>query len=188
MNVKPAKIVECLAMLVIWLGLVFLFGSLSHNFLSARTFAALANRIPPLAVISAGMTLVLIIGGIDLSVGSVLGLCGSVFGVALATFHFSLPAAIALALIVGLAAGTVNGLISVMLGIPSFIVTLGMLEIARGLAYLTTHSQTKYIGSAVEGLSEPIRGFGVSPAFSNRFRPISRRHRHQRAGGAAIGN
>ncbi len=165
MTVKPAKIIEYLAMLVIWLGLVFLFGALSHNFLSVRTFAAMANRIPPLAVISAGMTLVLIIGGIDLSVGSVLGLCGSVFGVALATFHFSFPAAIALALVVGLAAGTVNGVISVMLGIPSFIVTLGMLEIARGLAYLTTHSQTKYIGSAVEGLSEPIHGFGVSPAF-----------------------
>ncbi|HVV00721.1 MAG TPA: ABC transporter permease [Verrucomicrobiae bacterium] len=152
-------------MLVIWLALVLLFGFLSQNFLTARTFISLANRIPDLAVISAGMTLVLIIGGIDLSVGSLLGLSGSVMGVALVAHHFSLPAAIALALAVGLAAGLVNGVISVVLGIPSFIVTLGMLEIARGLAYLATKSQTKYIGSAVDALSEPIHGLGVSLAF-----------------------
>ena len=60
-----------------------------------------------------------------------------------------------------------NGAISVCLGIPSFIVTLGMLEVQRwrGLAYLTTHSQTKYIGGDVEVLSGPIHGLGVSPAF-----------------------
>src|SRR5208283_1178150 len=70
-----------------------------------------------------------------------------------------------LALGVGLAAGTLNGVVSVRLGIPSFIVTLGMLEIARGLAYLTTNSQTKYIGSGVESLSAPVAGLAVSPAF-----------------------
>jgi len=74
-------------------------------------------------------------------------------------------AAILLSLGVGLVAGTLNGLASVVLGIPSFIVTLGMLEIARGLAYLATQSQTKYIGSAVESLSAPIAGLAVSPAF-----------------------
>ncbi|MDB6122216.1 MAG: transporter permease [Pedosphaera sp.] len=163
--IKPKKFVEYAAMLIIWLGLVLLFGMLSHNFLSTRTFVTLANRIPALAVIAAGMTLVLIIGGIDLSVGSVLGLCGSVVGVALVDHHLSFWMAALISMAIGLAAGTFNGLISVCLGIPSFIVTLGMLEIARGLAYLTTNSQTKYIGSAVEGLSEPISGLAVSPAF-----------------------
>ena len=62
-------------------------------------------------------------------------------------------------------AGVTNGGLSVLLGIPSFIVTLGMLEIARGLAYLSTHSQTKYIGASVTTLSDPIRLIGVSPAF-----------------------
>jgi ribose transport system permease protein len=162
---KPKKLVEYLAMLVIWLALVVLFGLLSHNFLSERTFITLANRIPALAVVAAGMTLVLIIGGIDLSVGSVLGLCGAVVGLALVNFHLPIWAAILLALGVGLAAGTLNGVVSVRLGIPSFIVTLGMLEIARGLAYLTTNSQTKYIGSDVEGLSTPVAGLAVSPAF-----------------------
>jgi len=165
MGLRPQKLIEYAAMLFIWLGLVLLFGLLSRNFLSPGTFVILANRIPSLAVISAGMTLVLIIGGIDLSVGSLLGLCGSVLGVAVANNHAPFAVAAALALLIGLIAGTLNGVISVCLGIPSFIVTLGMFEIARGLAYLTTGSQTKYIGAAVEGLSAPIHGIGISPAF-----------------------
>lgn len=165
MRFKPKKLVEYVAMFGIWLGLVLLFGLLSDNFLSPRTFVTLANRIPALAVIAAGMTLVLIIGGIDLSVGSVLGLCGAVVGLVLVNFHLPFWAAILLGLATGLLAGTLNGLVSVGLGIPSFIVTLGMLEIARGLAYLTTNSQTKYIGSAVEGLATPVVGVAVSPAF-----------------------
>src|ERR1019366_4727901 len=154
-------------MLAIWIGLLLLFGALSQNFLTARTLGTIANRIPTLAVVAAGMTLVLIIGGIDLSVGSVLGLCGAALGVAMVNWEWSLWSGAALCMGIGLAAGTLNGLVSVRLGVPSFIVTLGMLEIARGLAYLTTNSQTKYIGAGVEGLSRPIAGFGISPAWSS---------------------
>src|SRR5262249_11439975 len=49
--------------------------------------------------------------------------------------------------------------------IPSFIVTLGMLEVARGAAYRITDSQTQYIGPRVEHLARPIAGLGISPAF-----------------------
>lgn len=166
MNTKAFKrFGEYAAMVAIWLGLLLLFGALSNNFLTVRTLGTLANRIPTLAVVAAGMTLVLIIGGIDLSVGSVLGLCGAVLGVALADWQWSLWAGTGLCLAIGALAGVLNGLVSVRLGIPSFIVTLGMLEIARGLAYLVTRSQTKYIGAAVEGLSRPIPSAGVSIAF-----------------------
>ena len=71
---------EYAALVVIWVGLLLLFGVMSENFLSRRTFGALANRIPTLAVVAAGMTLVLVIGGIDLSVGSVLGFGGALLG------------------------------------------------------------------------------------------------------------
>lgn len=165
MRSTSRKLAEYAVLLAVWIGLVLLFGVLSDSFLGPRTFLTLANRIPALAVIATGMTLVLILGEIDLSVGSVLGLCGAVLGVALVTFHVPLWAAILLSLGVGLVAGTLNGLVTVVFGIPSFIVTLGMLEIARGLAYLTTQSQTKYIGSGVEGLSTPAAGVAVSPAF-----------------------
>lgn len=153
------------AMLTIWIALVFLFGALSDNFFTSRTFFTLANRIPALAVIATGMTLVLIIGGIDLSVGSVLGLCGAVVGIVMVDFHLPFGLAVVIAVALGLFAGLVNGLISVCLRIPSFIVTLGMLEVGRGLAYLVTSSQTKYIGSAVEGWAKPVAGLGVSLAF-----------------------
>jgi ribose transport system permease protein len=156
---------EYAAMVAIWLGLFLLFGLFSDNFLTWRTVSTLANRIPTLMVVSAGMTLILIVGGIDLSVGSVLGLGGAVLGVTVVDWHWPFWASTLACLAVGLAAGTINGTISVQLGIPSFIVTLGMLEIARGLAYLATHSQTKYIGAQVEGLAQPIHGLGCSPAF-----------------------
>jgi ribose transport system permease protein len=151
-------------MAAIWVGLLLLFGALSSNFLTAWTLGTLANRIPALAVVSAGMTLVLIGGGIDLSVGSVLGLCGAVLGVAMVNWHWPLWAGVLLCVGIGALAGAVNGWVSVGLGVPSFIVTLGMLELARGLAYLATQSQTKYIGAPVEGFSRPIL-LGVSPAF-----------------------
>jgi ribose transport system permease protein len=165
MSFKPGKLGEYAAMLLIWAVLVVLFGLVSHNFFSTQTFVTLSNRIPALTVVAAGMTLVLIIGGIDLSVGSVAGLCGSVLGVAIVDYHLPLGVAALVCIGIGLIAGGLNGLISVCLGIPSFIVTLGMLEIARGLSYLVSNSQTKYIGGPVEVLAEPIHGVGVSPAF-----------------------
>jgi ribose transport system permease protein len=73
----------------------------------------------------------------------------------------ALPASIALG---GLLGGT-TGAVSVKLRLPSLIVSLGMLEIARGLAFLTTDSQTKYIGAGIEALGAPLGGLVLSPAF-----------------------
>jgi ribose transport system permease protein len=161
----PAHVGECAAMLVIWLGVLLLFGALSRSFLSVGTLSVLANSIPGLTVIAAGMTFVLIIGGIDLSVGSLMGLSGAGLGVLMADWNWPFWGAVLVCLGVGLAGGVLNGVISVRLRIPSFIVTLGMLEIARGLAYLVTNSQTKYIGTAVESLATPLWGLDVSSAF-----------------------
>jgi ribose transport system permease protein len=156
---------DLIVLLVVWAALVLLFASATSGFLSTATLGSVANRIPALLLVATGMTLLMVTGGIDLSVGSVLGFCGAVAGVAMADHGLGLPGAIALAVGLGLALGAVNGLVSVKLRLPSFIVTLGMLEIARGLAFLTTHSQTKYIGDAVLGLGTPIAGLVVSPAF-----------------------
>ncbi|MEM1443262.1 MAG: ABC transporter permease, partial [Verrucomicrobiota bacterium] len=59
----------------------------------------------------------------------------------------------------------VNGWVTVRFAVPSFIVTLGMMQIARGLAYLATDSQTKYVGASIEWLGAPIPGIGISWAF-----------------------
>jgi len=152
-------------MLAVLGALVVLFSLLSDRFMNVSTFSTLANRIPDLTVIAVGMTFVLIIAGIDLSVGSVMALSGAVLGVALVDWQFPLWAGVSLCLAVGLGCGLVNGSITVRWTIPSFIVTLGMLEIARGGAYLVTHSRTKYIGSVVEPLGARIEWVELSPAF-----------------------
>jgi ribose transport system permease protein len=156
---------DLFVLLVVWGGLILLFGRLSSGFLSTASLGAVANRIPALLLTATGMTLLMVTGGIDLSVGSVLGLCGAMVGVAMVDFGWGLTGAIVLSILLGCLIGGVNGLVSVKLRLPSFIVSLGMLEIARGLAFLATHSQTKYIGAAVEGIGTAIDGWVVSPAF-----------------------
>jgi len=164
-----AQTSDYLVMLAVLAVLVLLFSVLSRvlgkNFLNATTFFNLANQNPALLVISVGMTYVLIIAGIDLSVGSVMGLCGAILGVALVDWGCPIYLAVPLCVLVGLACGAFNGCVTAAWAIPSFIVTLGMLEIARGSAYLVTDFETKYIGSTIEFVGAPLPGVGLSPAF-----------------------
>ena len=145
--------------------LVLIFGSQSDHFLNLRTLTSIANQIPDLTVVAVGMTLVLIVGGIDLSVGSVLALSSAVLGVLMVDYHWSLGMASIASLATGAFAGWISGGISFGASIPSFIVTLGMLEAARGMAFLLTHSETKYIGSSIEWVGEPLPVLSFSPAF-----------------------
>jgi ribose transport system permease protein len=165
MRSRLGRFSDLFVLLVVWGGLILLFGRLSSGFLSTASLGAVANRIPALLLTATGMTLLMVTGGIDLSVGSVLGLCGAMIGVAMVDFGWGLTGAIVLSILLGCLIGSVNGLVSVKLHLPSFIVSLGMLEIARGLAFLATHSQTKYIGAAVEGIGTAVDGWVVSPAF-----------------------
>ena len=159
------RFTDYLILLAVLVAMIVLFGMVRDTFWSFATLGNIANRIPALALVATGMTLVMVTGGIDLSVGSVLGLCGAVVGVLMVDWHWALPLALIGSVIVGGAIGSTTGAVSVKLGLPSFIVSLGMLEIARGLAFLTTNSQTKYIGADIESLGAPIGGLVISPAF-----------------------
>lgn len=159
------RFTDYLILLAVLVAMIVLFGMVRDTFWSFATLGNIANRIPALALVATGMTLVMVTGGIDLSVGSVLGFCGAVVGVLMADWHWALPLALVGSVIVGGAIGSTTGAVSVKLGLPSFIVSLGMLEIARGLAFLTTNSQTKYIGADIESLGAPIGGLVISPAF-----------------------
>lgn len=145
-------------------GMVGLFSWMSEYFWSVDTFVTIANEIPALAVVAVGMTFVLIIAGIDLSVGSVLALSAAVTAAAILEWKLSVPLAAALGLATGLVCGTVTGAVSVAWRLPSFIVSLGMLEAVRGGAYLVTDSRTQYVGDAISGLAAPWIG-GISAAF-----------------------
>jgi len=144
--------------------LVVFFGIATENFFSLVTLTTIFNQLPALTTITVGMTLVLIVAGIDLSVGSVIGLSATVIGLAIVTLGLPVPVACLLGIGAGLACGLVNGLLVSRFALPSFIVTLGMLEMARGMGYLVTNSQTVYIGSAIQAIALPLPVIGVSGA------------------------
>ena len=155
---------EWLVLLAVWAALLLWFGSSSAYFFSTASLSSLANRLPALAMVSAGMTLVMVTGGIDLSVGSLLGLCGVVCGLVMTQAGWTLLPAMALALLVGAGAATLTGALAAWFSLPSFIVSLGMLEVARGAAFWLSESLTQYIGASIEGLARPWPGLGFSPA------------------------
>ena len=155
---------DYVALALVIAGLVLIFGISTKNFLQFGTFRNIANQIPDAMVVAVGMTFVLIIGGIDLSVGSVLGLGSAVLGLCLVRFDLPLPVAIAACLATGLACGILNGLVIVWWRLPSFIVTLGMLEVASGATYILTQSRTVYVGEPIERVSE-VAAFGLSLPF-----------------------
>lgn len=115
--------------------LFVILGIFSPNFLDFFNLINLTRQISLYAVIAVGETLVMTLGGIDLSVGSVLALAG-VFS---AIFHLTLGnLVITVAIGVGMACGFANGLLVSKLRINPFIVTLGMLNIARGIVLVIT--------------------------------------------------
>ena len=155
---------EFLFLALLLAGLVGLFAVLNDHFWSLATLQTVTNRIPSLALAALGLTFVLVAGGIDLSVGSVSAVAGAVFGWCLADRGMPVPIAFSAALAAALACGLVNGVLVNALRMPSFIVTLGLLEGARGVAYLVTDSQTKYLGEKL-GLLQATPFAGLSVAF-----------------------
>jgi len=143
--------------------LVVFFAAKTDYFFTLTTFRTIANQIPDAVIIATGMTFVLIIAGIDLSVGSVLALGSAVFGLALTGWGISIYIAMPLCIAVGVLCGALNGVMVAKWRLPAFIVTLGMLEAARGGAYLVTGSKTQYIGANVEWItSRGVLGLSIS--------------------------
>ena len=121
-------------MLIAVLVTAIIFTLIDPRFASVRNIANIASQISFLAVLAVSMTYVIICGEIDLSVGSMVGLCGVVFGlVALAGVNVWL--AIVVTLLAGTGFGALNGALSILLRVPSIIITLGMLNAYRGAAY-----------------------------------------------------
>ncbi|MHC4330526.1 MAG: ABC transporter permease, partial [Planctomycetota bacterium] len=145
----PAFVTDYLGMALALAVLLVIFGFSAGNFFTLTNFRTIANQVSDTTIVAVGMTFVLIIAGIDLSVGSVMALAGAVLGTFMVKFGLPLPVAIAACLAAGIVCGLANGLVVISWRLPPFIVTLGMLEVARGAAHLVTSSETMYIGSSV---------------------------------------
>ncbi|HSW08330.1 ABC transporter permease [Aquabacterium sp.] len=132
--------------------LVAVFALLSPIFLTPSNITNIFTQISINVILAVGMTFVILIGGIDLSVGSVMAFCAVVAGTVLKLegldTGLASGVAIGLALLasiaVGACCGLANGAVSAYWGIPSFIVTLGMLNIARGAALQWTQARSIY--------------------------------------------
>jgi ribose transport system permease protein len=115
----------------------------TNSFATANNLFNVTRNFTFVAVIALGMTIVIISGGIDLSVGSVLCLCSMILAVVMHD-GYSIEVGIAAALGTALIIGAINGVLIAYLGIPPFVVTLAMLSIARSLAMVASNNTVVY--------------------------------------------
>jgi len=145
--------------------MVVVFSACAEGFFSTGNFWLILTQVSVNMCLSVGMTLVILTGGIDLSVGSVLALSGAIMA-GLVKNGFEIPAfnlfvgftalgAILTGLFVGSFLGFFNGLMITLLRIPPFVATLAMMTIARGLTQLWTG------GAAITGLGDLFRYIGT---------------------------
>ncbi len=139
--------------------MVLFFAAVAPSFTTHENIANILTQITINLILATGMTFAILVGGIDLSVGAVMALCAVIAGTVLKQDSLSDPEAIGLgilaSLLVGMACGGLNGFVSSFWGIPAFIVTLGMLNIARGGALEVTNARTIY------DFPDPFNAFGT---------------------------
>ena len=148
-----------LALEIVWFSLV------APNFATRGNFFEVARLSVELGLLAVALTPVLITGGIDLSVGSMMGLAAVLFGAASRDWQLPVWAAAAVSLLAGCAGGALNALLVARLGIPPLIVTLGTFSLFRGIAEGITHGAVNYTGfpASFLGLGQGYL-WGVIPA------------------------
>ncbi len=135
-------------------GLALVLWALTPHFLTISNLLNIAEQATIIAIIAVGMTFVIITGGIDLSVGSVLAFAGVVMASVLHS-GLALPLALIVGIGAGLLCGLVNGLLITVGRLPPFIATLGMMSVARGAALMFTE------GRPISGFSENLRSLAT---------------------------
>ncbi len=117
--------------LLVLIGLCIILSIVTPNFRQVTNVINITRQIAEISIAAIGMTYVIIVAEIDLSIGSVYGLCAMVAGKMLGR-NISIPLVIIIAIAVGAAIGLFNGAITTKLKVPAFIVTLSVLALARG--------------------------------------------------------
>ena len=131
---------------------VALFSAIAPNFATLGNFMEISRLGVELGLLAVALTPILITGGIDLSVGAMMGLSAVLFGMAAREWQLPVPAAAAIALAAGAAGGALNAVLISRLHIPPLIVTLGTLSLFRGVAEGVTRGAVNYSGFSPEFL------------------------------------
>jgi len=132
------------------------------EFLARQNVSAILLALADQSIIAVGMTLLLVSGGFDLSVGSTMALSGATTAIWL-TLGLPVPLAIALGLAVGAMIGCINGLVIAEVGINPFITTLGMMSLARGLLMVVSD------GRNISGLPPSFTAIGQGTVFGIQY-------------------
>ncbi len=131
--------------LIIFILLLIVSSIISPSFLTSDNIANLLRQIAPIGMVSIGMFLVILTGGIDLSVGSIVATVGVVF--ALLSYEVYFAAAFLIAIVVGVAFGTFSGYLVAYRKIAPFIATLAMMTIVRGGGFLLSKGAPINVGT-----------------------------------------
>ena len=132
------------------------------EFLSHQNMSAVLLALADQSIIAVGMTLLLVSGGFDMSVGSTMALAGATTAIWL-TLGLPVPIAILLGLAVGALIGAINGLIIAEVGINPFITTLGMMSLARGMLMVVSD------GKNISGLPDSFTVIGQGSVFGIQY-------------------
>lgn len=131
----------------------------SDVFLSSRNLLNVGRQISLLGIMAIGMTFILITREVDLSVGSIYAIGGLLTGMALVNEDMHLIPALAVGIGAGALIGLVNGVLSTYGKLPSFITTLGMMSVVRGVALLITDGQPVTVNARQGGIESVIEDF-----------------------------
>jgi simple sugar transport system permease protein len=148
------------SILLVAVGLTVYFQLTRSVFLSHDNVITVSQYLAPVAIIAVGEVLLLVCGEIDLSVGNVYTLAPFLMHYAIDYYHLAPALAIVAVLLIAAVIGLVNGVVTVVLRVPSFVTTLGMLFIISGITLLTSHAFPVEIPTAAEGLG---RWLGAAP-------------------------
>lgn len=173
--IRVNRLFSQLGVIPVLIALVIILSIVSPYFLQVNNFINILHQVSITAIIGVGMTFVILTGGIDLSVGSMVALSGLTMAVTHKYFYamglsepqktiFGIIVPILLAVIVAVCMGLINGVMVSVGMVPAFIMTFGMMNMARGGAYIISNSNTisvfpnviRYIGNGKIGGILPI--------------------------------
>ena len=138
------RLPETWILLMVIIGMSVFFGSIKPVFFTFTNVINIIVSISVMLIIGIGMTMIILMAGIDVSVGGILALSAVICGSLLTKYEAPVVVAVVIALLVGTALGAFNGFCHVVLGIPILIVTLATLSVTRGLVLIFTKAQSTY--------------------------------------------
>ena len=150
---KKFSISQVFVYLILLFVIVF-FSLMSKAFLTTKNILNICRQVSMIGICSVGMTMVLLTGGIDISIGSIIALSGVVSAKLIVEAGFPIYIAMVIGIFIGIVCGFISGIMVAKFTVPALIATLAMQTIARGIAFILTR------GIPVYGLPEGIKVLG----------------------------